>query len=61
MTLLCSFILVKMEWTRNVLLNMEPKASVKPAMRTQALALQIYGKLYSLVRPESKPRMITLV
>lgn len=54
-------IFVKIECTLNVLLNIEPKAKVKPAIRTQARALQIYGKLYSLVRPESSPNIITLV
>lgn len=33
-----------MEWTRHVLLNIEPKLNVKPDIRIQARAVQIYGK-----------------
>ena len=38
---------------------MEPKERVKPAMRTQALTVQMYLKAGSEVREESRPRMMT--
>lgn len=56
---LLSWTSVKMEWTRHVLENIEPKARVNPAIRTQALDAQIMGKLLSLASPESSPSRIT--
>ena len=51
---------MKIEWTRHVLENIEPKERVKPAMRTHALTVQMYLKAGSEVREESRPRMMTL-
>ena len=41
LTFLLSFTSVKIEWTRHVLENIEPKAKEKPAMSSQARAVQI--------------------
>ena len=41
LTFLLSFTSVKIEWTRHVLENIEPNASEKPAMSSQARAVQI--------------------
>ena len=59
LTFLLSWTLVKIEWTRQVLENIDPKESVKPAMRTQALTVQMYLKAGSEVSEESRPRMMT--
>jgi len=58
-TFLFNLTFVKMEWTLQVLLNMEPNASVNPAMRTQALPVQRYGNASTEVNFESNPRMMT--
>ena len=50
-----------MEWTRHVLENMEPKASVKPAINVQMRAVQMTGSAASLVKCESRPSRMTLV
>lgn len=42
-TFLFNLTSVKMEWTRQVLENMAPKARLNPAIRSQALAVQMYG------------------
>lgn len=41
LTFLLSFTSVKIEWTRQVLENIEPNAKEKPAMSSQARAVQI--------------------
>ena len=50
-----------MECTRHVLENMEPKARVNPAMRTQVFAAHTTGNDSSEVRLESRPSRITEV
>lgn len=50
-----------MEWTRHVLENMEPKASVKPAIRVHIRAVQMEGNAVALVKCESSPSRMTLV
>jgi hypothetical protein len=41
LTCLLGFTSVKIEWTRHVLENIEPNANEKPAMSSQARAVQI--------------------
>lgn len=41
LTFLLSFTSVKIEWTRHVLENIEPNAKEKPAISSQARAVQI--------------------
>lgn len=60
MTFLFNFKSVKMECTRHVLENIAPKAREKPAIRSQARAVQIYGNAVMLLKPLSIPRKITL-
>lgn len=52
---------MKIECTLQVLLNIAPKASEKPAIKVQTLAVQIYGNASILDRPESNPKKIILV
>lgn len=44
MTFLFNLTSVKMEWTRQVLLNIAPKAKENPAIKVQARAVHMYGK-----------------
>lgn len=41
MTFLLSLTSVKIEWTRQVLLNIAPNANENPAIKVQALAVQM--------------------
>lgn len=61
LTFLLSFTSVKIEWTRHVLENIEPNAKEKPAISSQARAVQIYGNASTLVSVESRPRKMTLL
>lgn len=50
-----------MECTLQVLENIDPKARENPAIKSQALAVQIYGNAVTLDSCESKPKNMTLL